>query len=36
MDYEAVIGLEVHPQPLIDTDRFCGCPVDAASGGRGR
>jgi aspartyl-tRNA(Asn)/glutamyl-tRNA(Gln) amidotransferase subunit B len=27
MDYEAVIGLEVHCQLLTETKIFCGCPT---------
>src|SRR4028118_751290 len=31
MEYEAVIGLEVHAQVLTDSKMFCGCASDYAN-----
>ena len=31
MEYEAVIGLEVHAQVLTDSKMFCGCSADYAN-----
>ncbi|MBI4679665.1 MAG: Asp-tRNA(Asn)/Glu-tRNA(Gln) amidotransferase GatCAB subunit B, partial [Nitrospirae bacterium] len=32
MQYEAVIGIEIHAQLLTDSKMFCGCSTEFGSG----